>query len=197
MENILQVKDLKKVFHQHGKRDVTAVENMSFSLRAGEILGIVGESGSGKSTVAKLITRLEAVTEGQIILSRELDKKGVQPPINVLPSLSRLKDKGIGKGKTREDHADTMNQLFAAYSRGKDAKELMAILGESALSEVDLIYAKFADEFEKRYVSQGFQTDRTIEQTLETGWDLLRMLPRSELKRIRDEYLEKYLNSGE
>lgn len=137
------------------------------------------------------------ITEGQIILSRELDKKGVQPPINVLPSLSRLKDKGIGKGKTREDHADTMNQLFAAYSRGKDAKELMAILGESALSEVDLIYAKFADEFEKKYVSQGFQTDRTIEQTLETGWDLLRMLPKSELKRIRDEYLEKYLNSGE
>ena len=137
------------------------------------------------------------ITEGQIILSRELDKKGIKPPINVLPSLSRLKDKGIGKGKTREDHADTMNQLFAAYSRGKDAKELMAILGESALSEVDLIYAKFADEFEKRYVSQGFQTDRTIEQTLETGWDLLRMLPKRELKRIRDEYLEKYLNSGE
>ena len=137
------------------------------------------------------------ITEGQIILSRELYRKGVKPPIDVLPSLSRLKDKGIGKGKTREDHADTMNQLFAAYSRGKDAKELMAILGESALSEVDLIYAKFADEFEKRYVSQGFQTDRTIEQTLETGWDLLRMLPRSELKRIRDEYLEKYLNSGE
>ena len=137
------------------------------------------------------------ITEGQIILSRELDKKGIQPPINILPSLSRLKDKGIGKGKTREDHADTMNQLFAAYSRGKDAKELMAILGESALSDVDLIYAKFADEFEKQYVSQGFQTDRTIEQTLETGWSLLRMLPKSELKRIRDEYLDKYLNSGE
>ena len=137
------------------------------------------------------------ITEGQIILSRELDKKGIQPPVNVLPSLSRLKDKGIGKGKTREDHADTMNQLFAAYSRGKDAKELMAILGESALSDVDLIYAKFADEFEKKYVSQGFQTDRTIEQTLETGWSLLRMLPKSELKRIRDEYLDKYLNSGE
>ena len=137
------------------------------------------------------------ITEGQIILSRDLDKKGIQPPINVLPSLSRLKDKGIGKGKTREDHADTMNQLFAAYSRGKDAKELMAILGESALSDVDLIYAKFADEFEKQYVSQGFRTDRTIEQTLETGWSLLRMLPKSELKRIRDEYLEKYLNSGE
>ena len=137
------------------------------------------------------------ITEGQIILSRDLHRKGIVPPIDVLPSLSRLKDKGIGVGKTREDHAGTMNQLFAAYSRGKDAKELMAILGESALSEVDLIYAKFADEFEKRYVSQGFQTDRTIEQTLETGWDLLRMLPRSELKRIRDEYLEKYLNSGE
>ena len=137
------------------------------------------------------------ITEGQIILSRDLDKKGIQPPINVLPSLSRLKDKGIGKGKTREDHADTMNQLFAAYSRGKDAKELMAILGESALSDVDLIYAKFDDEFEKQYVSQGFRTDRTIEQTLETGWSLLRMLPKSELKRIRDEYLEKYLNSGE
>ncbi|MDD4842735.1 MAG: V-type ATP synthase subunit B [Anaerotignum sp.] len=137
------------------------------------------------------------ITEGQIILSRDLYKKGIQPPINVLPSLSRLKDKGIGKGKTREDHADTMNQLFAAYSRGKDAKELMAILGESALSDTDLVYAKFADEFEKEYVSQGFRTDRTIEQTLETGWKLLRMLPKSELKRIRDEYLEKYLPDGE
>ena len=130
------------------------------------------------------------ITEGQIILSRDLYKKGIQPPIDVLPSLSRLKDKGIGKDKTREDHADTMNQLFAAYSRGKDAKELMAILGESALSEIDLMYAKFADEFEKQYVSQGFRTDRTIEQTLDTGWKLLRMLPKSELKRIRDEYLE-------
>lgn len=137
------------------------------------------------------------ITEGQIILSRDLYKRGIQPPINVLPSLSRLKDKGIGKGKTREDHADTMNQLFAAYSRGKDAKELMAILGESALSEIDLIYAKFADEFEKEYISQGFRTDRTIEQTLKTGWKLLRMLPKSELKRIRDEYLDKYLADGE
>lgn len=133
------------------------------------------------------------ITEGQIILNRELYKKGIQPPIDVLPSLSRLKDKGIGKDKTREDHADTMNQLFAAYSRGKDAKELMAILGESALSEIDLMYAKFADEFEKKYVSQGFRTDRTIEQTLEIGWKLLAMLPKSELKRIRDEYLEKYM----
>lgn len=133
------------------------------------------------------------ITEGQIILSRELYKKDIQPPIDVLPSLSRLKDKGIGKGKTREDHADTMNQLFAAYSRGKDAKELMAILGESALSDIDLMYAKFADEFEKEYVSQGFRTDRTIEQTLEIGWKLLSMLPKSELKRIRDEYFEKYM----
>ena len=137
------------------------------------------------------------ITEGQIILSRELYRKNITPPIDVLPSLSRLKDKGIGVGKTREDHSGTLNQLFAAYSRGKDAKELMSILGEAALSETDLLYAKFADEFEKKYVSQGFQTDRTIEQTLETGWDLLRMLPKSELKRIRDEYLEKYLNSGE
>ncbi len=132
------------------------------------------------------------ITEGQIILSRDLYKKGVQPPINVLPSLSRLKDKGIGEGKTREDHADTMNQLFAAYSRGKDAKELMAILGESALSDIDKLYAKFADAFEKEYVSQGFRTDRSIEETLDTGWKLLRMLPKSELKRISDEYLEKY-----
>ena len=137
------------------------------------------------------------ITEGQIILTRELYKKGIEPPVDVMPSLSRLKDKGIGKGKTREDHADTMNQLFAAYSRGKDAKELMAILGESALSETDLIYAKFATEFENEYVSQGFKTDRTIEQTLEVGWKLLRMLPKSELKRIRDEYLEKYLPEGE
>ncbi len=137
------------------------------------------------------------ITEGQIILSRDLYKKGIQPPIDVLPSLSRLKDKGIGKEKTREDHADTMNQLFAAYSRGKDAKELMAILGESALSDVDLQYAKFADEFEKQYVSQGFRTDRTIEQTLDIGWKLLRILPKSELKRIRDEYLEKYLADEE
>lgn len=133
------------------------------------------------------------ITEGQIILSRDLYKKNIMPPIDVLPSLSRLKDKGIGKNKTREDHADTMNQLFACYSRGKDAKELMAILGEAALSEVDLLYAKFADAFEKEYVSQSFVVDRTIEQTLELGWKLLSIMPRSELKRVRDEYLDKYL----
>jgi V/A-type H+-transporting ATPase subunit B len=133
------------------------------------------------------------ITEGQIILSRELYRKGVMPPIDVLPSLSRLKDKGIGKGKTREDHADTMNQLFAAYARGKEAKELMVILGEAALSDADKLYAKFADAFEKEYVSQGFEEGRSIEETLETGWRLLSILPRGELKRIKDEYLDKYL----
>ena len=133
------------------------------------------------------------ITEGQIILSRELHRKGVTPPINVLPSLSRLKDKGIGRGKTREDHADTMNQLFAAYSRGKDAKELAVILGDAALSDTDKLYAKFADAFESEYVSQGYYTNRSIEETLDIGWKLLSILPRAELKRIRDEYLDKYL----
>jgi V/A-type H+-transporting ATPase subunit B len=133
------------------------------------------------------------ITEGQIILSRELYRKGVLPPIDVLPSLSRLKDKGIGRGKTREDHADTMNQLFASYARGKQAKELAVILGEAALSDVDKLYAKFADEFEKRYVSQGENEDRPIEETLNLGWELLTILPKPELKRIRDEYIEKYL----
>lgn len=132
------------------------------------------------------------ITEGQIILSRELHKKGVQPPIDVLPSLSRLKNKGIGKGKTREDHADTMNQLFSAYARGKEAKELSAILGDAALSPVDRLYAKFAEEFEVKYVSQGNYTDRTIEDTLRIGWELLTILPRAEMKRIRDKYLEEY-----
>jgi len=133
------------------------------------------------------------ITEGQIILSRELYRKGVMPPIDVLPSLSRLKDKGIGKGKTREDHADTMNQLFAAYARGKQAKELAVILGEAALSDTDKLFAKFADEFESRYVSQGENEDRSIEETLNLGWELLTILPKTELKRIRDEYIEKYL----
>lgn len=132
------------------------------------------------------------ITEGQIILSRDLYRKNIKPPIDVLPSLSRLKDKGIGRGKTREDHSDVLNQLFAAYARGKEAKELMAILGEAALSDADKFFAKFADEFEKRYVSQGYETNRTIEETLEIGWDLLTLLPKGELKRIRDEYLEKY-----
>ena len=137
------------------------------------------------------------ITEGQIILGRELHRKGVTPPINVLPSLSRLKDKGIGRGKTREDHADTMNQLFVAYSRGKDAKELAVILGDAALSDTDKLYAKFADAFEEEYVSQGFYTNRSIEETLDLGWKLLSILPRTELKRIRDEYLDKYLPKAE
>ena len=134
------------------------------------------------------------ITEGQIILSRELFKKGVNPPIDVLPSLSRLKDKGIGDGKTREDHADTMNQLFSAYAKGKECKELSAILGDSALTATDKLYAKFAEEFEKQYVSQGFDTNRSIEETLDIGWKLLKILPRSELKRIKEVYIDKYLN---
>ena len=132
------------------------------------------------------------ITEGQIILSRELYRKGVMPPIDVMPSLSRLKDKGIGDGKTRADHAATMNQLFACYSRGKDAKELMTILGESALTDIDIIYANFAERFEKEYVSQGYDTDRDVEETLDIGWKLLTMLPRSELKRISDKMLDEY-----
>ncbi len=132
------------------------------------------------------------ITEGQIILSRELYRKNITPPIDVLPSLSRLKDKGIGEGKTRADHSNTMNQLFSAYARGKDAKELMVILGESALSDIDKLYAKFADRFEKEYVSQGYDNNRSIEETLDLGWELLRILPRSELKRIDDKYLDMY-----
>ena len=132
------------------------------------------------------------ITEGQIILSRELHRKGLTPPINVLPSLSRLKDKGIGAGKTREDHADTMNQLFAAYSRGKDAKELAVILGDAALSDTDKLYAKFADAFEAEYVSQGYYTNRSIEETLDLGWKLLSILPKTELKRIKEKFIEKY-----
>lgn len=132
------------------------------------------------------------ITEGQIILSRDLYRKNILPPIDVLPSLSRLKDKGIGKGKTREDHANTMNQLFAAYARGKEAKELMVILGDAALSDIDKLYAKFADAFEEEYISQGYTKDRSIEETLEIGWKLLSILPRSELKRIKDEYLDLY-----
>ena len=132
------------------------------------------------------------ITEGQIILSRELHRKGMMPPVDVLPSLSRLKDKGIGAGKTREDHANTMNQLFSSYARGKEAKELMVVLGEAALTPVDRLYAKFADEFERRYVNQGFYENRSIEETLEIGWELLSILPRSELKRIKPALIEKY-----
>ena len=137
------------------------------------------------------------ITEGQIILSRDLYRKGIVPPIDVLPSLSRLKDKGIGKGKTREDHSQTMNQLFSAYARGKEAKELSVILGDAALSDVDKLYAKFADEFEKEYVSQGNETNRSIEETLDLGWKLLKILPKTELKRISLEYIDKYLPKDE
>ena len=132
------------------------------------------------------------ITEGQIILSRELNMRGIEPPINVLPSLSRLKDKGIGKGKTREDHADTMNQLFSAYARGKEAKELAVILGDAALSDMDKLYAKFADQFEEVYVSQGYDTNRDIQETLDIGWKLLSILPKAELKRIKLDYIDKY-----
>lgn len=131
------------------------------------------------------------ITEGQIILNRDLYRKGIMPPIDVLPSLSRLKDKGIGEGKTRKDHSDTMNQLISAYARGKDAKELMVVLGEAALTDMDKLYAKFADEFEKQYVSQGDE-NRSIEETLDLGWRLLSILDRSELKRISDELLDEY-----
>ena len=132
------------------------------------------------------------ITEGQIILSRDLYRRGILPPIDVLPSLSRLKDKGIGEGKTREDHSNTMNQLFSAYARGKDAKELMVVLGEAALTDMDKLYAKFAEEFENEYINQSFETDRTIEETLDIGWKLLRIFPRSELKRVSDWLLYKY-----
>ena len=136
------------------------------------------------------------ITEGQIILSRELYRKGVTPPIDVLPSLSRLKDKGIGEGKTRADHANTMNQLFSAYARGKDAKELMVVLGEAALTDMDKLYAEFADAFEREYVSQGYTANRDIEETLQLGWELLSILPRSELKRVKDEFLDRYYDAA-
>jgi V/A-type H+-transporting ATPase subunit B len=137
------------------------------------------------------------ITEGQIILSRDLYRQGIEPPIDVLPSLSRLKDKGIGEGKTRKDHANTMNQIFAAYARGKEAKELMVVLGEAALTDIDKLYAKFSDAFEKEYVSQGYNTNRDIEETLNLGWKLLNILPRAELKRIKDELLDEFYGKFE
>jgi len=137
------------------------------------------------------------ITEGQIILDRALQGEGIYPPVDVLPSLSRLKDKGIGEGKTRADHADVMNQLYAAYARGKNAKELAVVLGESALTEEDLLYVKFADAFEQKFVQQGEDENRSIEQSLGIGWELLRMLPRSELKRIKEEHLDKYYEATE
>ncbi len=133
------------------------------------------------------------ITEGQIILSRSLHRKAIAPPVDVLPSLSRLKDKGIGKGKTREDHADLYNQLYAAYARGKECQELATILGQAALSDEDRKYITYADEFEKRYISQGYYDNRTVEQTLDLGWELLSMFEDTQLKRIRVEFLRKYM----
>ena len=133
------------------------------------------------------------ITEGQIILSRSLYRGKIDPPVDVLPSLSRLKDKGIGEDKTREDHADLSNQLFAAYARGKEMQELAVILGESALSGTDRVYYMFAEKFEEEYVSQRYSDDRPVTHTLDLGWELLRMFSASELKRIRPEYIDKYL----
>lgn len=137
------------------------------------------------------------ITEGQIILSRELNGMGMKPPINVLPSLSRLKDKGTGEGKTRKDHAPTMNQLFAAYAKGKEAKELAVILGESALSKTDKLYVEFTNRFEQEYINQGFYNNRTIQESLDLGWELLSILPKSELKRIKDDLIEEFMLKGE
>jgi len=137
------------------------------------------------------------ITEGQIILDRDLDSRGIEPPINVLPSLSRLKDKGTGEGKTRKDHAATMNQLFAAYAKGKQAKELSQVLGESALSDTDKKYVEFTTAFEDTYVNQGFETNRTIQETLDLAWELLRILPRTELTRIKDDLINEYMPSTE
>ncbi|MCD6539981.1 MAG: V-type ATP synthase subunit B [Candidatus Omnitrophica bacterium] len=132
------------------------------------------------------------ITEGQAILSRALHKKGIYPPVDVLPSLSRLKDKGIGEGKTREDHADVLNQLFACYAQGKEVRELALILGEEALNPLDKIYLKFADRFEEEFVRQKDTEERNIIKTLDLGWQLLRMFPKEELKRIRPKFIEKY-----
>lgn len=136
------------------------------------------------------------ITEGQIILSRELFGQGYEPPIDVLPSLSRLKENGIGEGKTREDHASTMNQIFAAYAEGKEAKELSVVLGEAALTDADQKYVEFTNRFENEYVDQGNNTNRSIEDSLDLAWDLLKILPREDLTRIRDEMLDKYLPKG-
>ncbi|NPV59895.1 MAG: V-type ATP synthase subunit B [Actinobacteria bacterium] len=135
------------------------------------------------------------ITEGQIILSRDLHRRGIYPPVDVLPSLSRLKEKGIGEGKTREDHSALSNQLFSAYARGKEARELSIILGEAALSEEDKLFVKYSDEFEERFIRQGEYENRTIEETLAIGWDLLRILPRSELKRVKEDQIERYMKA--
>ena len=133
------------------------------------------------------------ITEGQIIMSRSLHRKSISPPVDALPSLSRLKDKGIGDGKTREDHADLYNQLYAAYARGKESQELATILGEGALSDEDRKYLAFANECESKYISQGYSENRDIMTTLDLGWELLSMFDDTELKRIDTELIEKYM----
>lgn len=137
------------------------------------------------------------ITEGQIILNRDLNRSEIVPPVDVLPSLSRLKDKGIGENKTREDHADLMNQLFASYAHGKNTVEMASILGESSLTDLDKLYVKFTEAFEQEFIKQGFYTNRSIETSLDLGWDLLSMLPKTELKRVRDVYIDKYYRDDE
>ena len=171
--------------------------------RAGKIKGL-----PGSITLIPILTMPEDdkthhipdltgyITEGQIILTRELTRKGIYPPIDPLPSLSRLRDKGIGREKTREDHVDVANQLFAAYARGREVRELAVILGEAALSELDKTYLRFADAFEDKFIRQAESEDRSIEKTLSIGWDLLSMIPLEELKRIKDEHIEKYLKEA-
>ncbi|MBI5699293.1 V-type ATP synthase subunit B [Candidatus Saganbacteria bacterium] len=136
------------------------------------------------------------ITEGQIILGRELERAGIYPPVDPLPSLSRLRDKAIGPGKTREDHAGVANQLFAAYARGREVRELVVILGEAALSELDRKYLNFAQAFEDRFIRQGERENRSITETLKIAWDLLKLLPREELKRIKSEIIDKYADQG-
>ena len=199
-EALREVSAAKKRFRDEGYPGYLYTDLATMYERAGRKIGV-----NGSITLIPILSMPEDdkthpipdltgyITEGQIILSRDLYRKNIMPPIDVLPSLSRLKDKGVGEGKTREDHADTMNQLFAAYSRGKEAKELMVILGEAALTDIDKLYAKFADEFEARYISQGFETNRSIEETLDLGWELLSILPKTELKRIDEQMIEKYL----
>ena len=132
------------------------------------------------------------ITEGQIVLSRELHNKGIYPPIAVLPSLSRLMAEGIGEGRTREDHHQLSNQLYAAYAEGCDLRDLVAVVGEEALTERDRRYLEFADEFEDKFVRQGRNEDRTFEDTLDLGWKLLSMFPKGELKKIDEKYINKY-----
>lgn len=194
----------KEVPGRRGYPGYTYTDLASLYERAGRIRGY-----KGSITQIPILTMPEEdithpipdltgyITEGQIIVSRELYLRNINPPIDVLPSLSRLKDKGIGKGKTREDHANVMNQLFASYARGKESKELSTILGEAALSTVDRLYAQFADEFEQKYINQGFNENRTIEETMNIGWDLLRILPKTELRRISQEFIDKYYDKKE